>query len=306
MRINNMNKYLHSFLFFLMVLSTPVFADNSLNSSLVYYITVGKAEDVFFLLEQGADPNAKDKMGWSALMLASERGDEDTLPIVKSLIKAGADINYKDDKGNTALIVAIKSNNAKLVRYLLAKGANFHVKDSEGSNLKELAAIYSGKEIQWIIDEAFRIEKEQMEDQYSSETFKKLLKEYSFYNCTHQYMDYFLKSGQEQITDPVKYQETMKKQLDLVGYYANQLYSVFDVSREDLKDVAMKSRQNISRVLNEMVSNEIRRSHNVGTTDDILKRCQDVANRWSAVKKSVKEQREPTESIKIELEGIEF
>ncbi|MFA5135565.1 MAG: ankyrin repeat domain-containing protein [Patescibacteria group bacterium] len=55
-------------------------------------------------LAAGADVNAKDKCGKTALIEASSRWGH--TEIVKALLAAGADVNAKDECGDTALIWA--------------------------------------------------------------------------------------------------------------------------------------------------------------------------------------------------------
>ena len=53
------------------------------------------------LIDAGADVNAKEEDGWTALMWASRYGRTET---VNLLIDAGADINIKNELGWTALM----------------------------------------------------------------------------------------------------------------------------------------------------------------------------------------------------------
>jgi len=57
------------------------------------------------LLERGADANAMDEAGRTALMTAAANGQTET---VKLLIEAGVDVNAKDPDGGTALIYLIE------------------------------------------------------------------------------------------------------------------------------------------------------------------------------------------------------
>ena len=66
------------------------------------------------LIEKGADLNAKEGNGWSALMFASMGGATEC---VKMLIMAGADVNCKTNEGETPLQRAEQLQEAKLGDY---------------------------------------------------------------------------------------------------------------------------------------------------------------------------------------------
>ena len=65
-------------------------------------------------------------------------------------MKAGADINIAQRNGLTPLLIAIRERHTDIVRSLLARGANVHVRDAEGrgplafaaaAGLEELTAV---------------------------------------------------------------------------------------------------------------------------------------------------------------------
>jgi len=69
------------------------------------------------LINAGADIDAQNKEGITALMNAVE---EDNFEVIKVLLEAGADSNLKNKKGESALSLA-KTEEAK--QYLIAYGA---------------------------------------------------------------------------------------------------------------------------------------------------------------------------------------
>ena len=96
---------------------------------LIWAASFGRTDSVHVLLEKSADVNAKDKIGWTALMSAASKGHTDT---VLALVKNGADVNAKDKNGWTALIGAADSGHTDTVRALLKNGAEVNAKDNNG------------------------------------------------------------------------------------------------------------------------------------------------------------------------------
>ena len=84
------------------------------------------------LIDEGADVNAKNDEGETALMIASNEGDKE---ICELLIEKGADVNAKDNEGNTALMyVSLKGD--KEICELLIKN-NAEVPELDDSITKE-------------------------------------------------------------------------------------------------------------------------------------------------------------------------
>lgn len=87
-----------------------------------------------FLLDRGADPNFKDREGFTPLMvaasysLASAHEDaplqDDALPIVRRLLAMGADVECRHCCGGTALTGAVRAGFADAARLLLEAGAD--------------------------------------------------------------------------------------------------------------------------------------------------------------------------------------
>jgi len=78
-------------------------------SSLIEAASMGDTEKVHALLAKGADVNARDNDGSTALMAAVTYGHID---IVHALLAKGADVNAKDNAGDTALMAAKRGGTA--------------------------------------------------------------------------------------------------------------------------------------------------------------------------------------------------
>ena len=63
----------------------------------------GDLPEIQRFLREGADPNATNRFGETALMLAAANGDEEAL---KALLDGGADKGIKTKAGQTALDIA--------------------------------------------------------------------------------------------------------------------------------------------------------------------------------------------------------
>src|SRR5262249_2309918 len=73
-------------------------------------------------IEAGFDPKFKGPKGWTALMLAAG-GDTPSIPAMQYLVDLGADINAKDADGRTALDWALTRGNTATSKFLTSVGA---------------------------------------------------------------------------------------------------------------------------------------------------------------------------------------
>jgi len=104
-------------------------------------------EMVDFLLKAGADVNARDEEGRTALMCMMMQS-QITSKTVKLLLKAGVDVNARDNQGKTALMY---SDNPDLARLLIKAGADVNARDNQGKTA--LMCIYN-ESVQEILIEA--------------------------------------------------------------------------------------------------------------------------------------------------------
>jgi uncharacterized protein len=89
----------------------------------------GRDKVATVLLENGADVNARDKDGRTALMFSAGIVQAD---LVALLLKHGADVNAQEKDGRTALVRAVGNAGVDVVNLLLEKGARVNVKDRQG------------------------------------------------------------------------------------------------------------------------------------------------------------------------------
>lgn len=88
------------------------------------------------LLAEGADINAVDEKGNTALMLASKIGNP---RMVKIILAHNPDINKQNNMGYTALMIASEQGQTHIVEELLKQSADSTLKNMDGFTAAELA-----------------------------------------------------------------------------------------------------------------------------------------------------------------------
>ena len=96
------------------------------------------------LLAQGADLEARDSRGYSALMLAAYSGCEDAFAF---LLSRGADPESPDAAGNTVLMGAAFKGHLGMVRALLERGADPRRKNAAGLDASGFAAMFGRTDV---------------------------------------------------------------------------------------------------------------------------------------------------------------
>jgi ankyrin repeat protein len=96
-----------------------------LNSRLFKAASAGKDNEILSLLDEGADLNAKDSHGWTALALAVFYCNAKACEI---LIERGADVNPRDIIGDTPLHWAAFHGHISICKILVVNGADLRAK----------------------------------------------------------------------------------------------------------------------------------------------------------------------------------
>ena len=98
-------------------------AQNAFGSTALMW-SASDAQKVRLLLDHGADVNNVSKSGRTALMAAA--ATPGSAPVVRMLLERKADATPKDQFGGTALLAALQGNDTESIRMLLDAGADIH------------------------------------------------------------------------------------------------------------------------------------------------------------------------------------
>ncbi len=84
-------------------------------------------KEVIYFIETGSSPNQKDAKNENYLLhIAARKGHSD---IVKYLIERGADVNAKDYFQRSALHLASRLRHFDIIQFLIENGADVNAKD---------------------------------------------------------------------------------------------------------------------------------------------------------------------------------
>lgn len=131
----------------LIVLATTLVASaqkSSPDAALRQAAQDGQMTVVKDLIDKGADVNARDEAGRTALLWVAPARDNPEM--AKFLITKGADVNAKDNAGETALMIAASQSNPGIVTALLEAGAEVDAQNKTGGTALMAAAFRANLE----------------------------------------------------------------------------------------------------------------------------------------------------------------
>lgn len=124
--------------------------------ALLNAIASGVDETIQKLINSGIKINGTDEIEKQLLMDAAYY--RDTPELIQQLVELGADVNATNESGWTALMCAVSENNVNTVKKLIELGADVSVEDKNGYTLLD----YADKECEEIIKDCLNNKKIQI------------------------------------------------------------------------------------------------------------------------------------------------
>lgn len=145
--------------FYFLILSLFMGSAMAVDDSLLFSAAIrGDTDRIKDLLADGAEVNAMNSTGRTAMMAASFNGN---LRVVRVLLAYGADVNLADEYGNTALMDAVMFGREELVNLLITAGADVNAKDKKGISVIEKSKTTPYTHIVKILEPLVAVEAEQ-------------------------------------------------------------------------------------------------------------------------------------------------
>lgn len=111
-------------------------ASNTLQSPLMTAAFKGYPQFAELLLSHKVNPNLKSQLGWTAAHFSAR---ENTVDVMRILLKYNADIDISNNDLKTPLMIAVAHGSCNSVVFLLENGANYNLKDKFGHTTLEIA-----------------------------------------------------------------------------------------------------------------------------------------------------------------------
>jgi ankyrin repeat protein len=134
--------------------------DSTVLHAASYY---GGVKAVQLMLEHGANIHAQDDEGWTPLHrvldgLTDGQFEDLFLDAIRCLLAHGADIDALNNEHETPLHVASEWGSAKAARLLLDHGASVHLKDNKGRTPFQVASEHDQEKIMQLLSEHLQSE----------------------------------------------------------------------------------------------------------------------------------------------------
>jgi ankyrin repeat protein len=124
--------------------------DSHLRTSLIWATYYNNLDLLIWLIENGADINHQDTIGYTALHFA---GQEKNIETAQLLLDKGANLELADIHGNTPIWTAIFNSKGdySLVKMYLSNGANLDIENKHNMTPRKLANTIAGFDLNSII-----------------------------------------------------------------------------------------------------------------------------------------------------------
>ena len=297
----------------------PVNAQNEL----AYRAGLGRADDIKLLIKQGASANGLNKEGLPLLLVAAGRKDDEAANAVRALLEGGAEVNAKDKDGQTALYYAARNGKKDVVDVLLKRKIDYYSLDQKGDIARTIAFRAGHADIVQMMDNFVKAETLQAENMANMPDDQKLaneekarqraeqekkkkalllekkarekeLREYkenvkklpgkiydiAYASCAFQYWSFVQATNQTIPLSDEQLEETISIHKNEVKENALEVMKMFKAGHSYVNQVINPSKQRIFNELDQMPSRTYRKELGVGTPEDVAKRCERVAKSW--------------------------
>lgn len=304
-------------------------SNDAQQTELAYRAGLGRAADISLLIDKGANPNGVSEQGVPLIIVAAGRKDDEALNAVQALVEGGADVNARDANGQTALYHAARNGSLEIVDYLLKHHIDYYSLDRNGDIARTIAFRAGHEDVVKHMDDFVRSQtigaqailqnsqlmtaeqmrlaqedaavREEEERRRAEEEAEKArlaqeakMAEYranleklddkiydiSYHSCAFQYWSYVYAAHQTAEISDEEVKDKIDQHLAMVHDTSLEVMRMFDAQAGYVDQVIRPSKQAIYDQLNAMPSRTYRKENGVGGLEDVQKRCDRIARNW--------------------------